>query len=266
MISKYVLKSIFTRCIEDRCPQIAASLAYATLLSLIPLTVILYKIFITLVADASWQLKVQDFVFKSLAPTTADQVKDYFLNSAVQANSLNYFSLLMLLVSVIAMIYTIDKALNSIWHIHKPRYVIRRIFVYLVLLIFGPLAISFSIFISTYFASLPLISKISGIVYDSGSFFWLPVVILWVAFTMLYKWVPDSEIKWSHAFSGATVAVTLFEIAKHGFALYISYFPLYELLYGALASIPLMLIWIYLIWLIVLLGAEITHFLQIPDK
>ena len=266
MTIKYAFKSIFKHCIEDRCPQIAASLAYATLLALIPLTVIVYKIYTTVFIDSIWQLKVQEFVFQSLSPTTADQVKQYLFNSAVHASSLNLLSLSMLLLSVVTVIYTIDKALNSIWKIHKPRYLVRRILVYLALLIFGPLAISFSFFISTYLASLPLIEKISGEVFNSGLFVLLPFVILWTAFTMLYKLVPDCEIKWSHAFSGATVAVILFEIAKSGFALYVSYFPLYELLYGALASIPLLLIWIYLTWLIVLVGAEIAYFLQIRGE
>ena len=79
---------------------------------------------------------------------------------------------------------------------------------------------------------------------------------------MLYKWVPDCEVRWQHAISGATVAVCLFEISKSVFTFYVSHFPTYEILYGALASIPLLLIWIYLTWLIVLIGAEITHFMK----
>lgn len=83
-----------------------------------------------------------------------------------------------------------------------------------------------------------------------------------MAFTMLYKWVPDCQVRWSHAFVGATFAVCFFEVAKVGFTLFVSYFPSYELLYGALAAIPLLLIWIYLTWVIVLLGAEIAYFME----
>ena len=79
---------------------------------------------------------------------------------------------------------------------------------------------------------------------------------------MLYKWIPNCNVSWLNAFSGATLAVFLFEMAKTGFTLYISYFPSYELLYGALAAIPLLLIWIYLTWLIVLIGAEVAHFME----
>ena len=265
MITSQTFKSIFKQCIDDRCPRIAASLAYATLLALIPITVLIYKIYTTAFIDPKLQLKAQAFVFDSLSPATAEQVQQYLFESAVQASSLNIIGLFMLLISVVVMMYTIDSALNSIWKINTPRYLIRRIFVYLALLIFGPLAISFSLFASTYIASQPLIASILGESVENGLFNWLPFVVLWAAFTMLYKWIPDCKVRWLHAFSGATFAVCLFEIAKYVFILYVSYFPSYKLLYGALAAIPLLLIWIYLTWLIVLIGAEIAHFMQTAD-
>ena len=261
MFTAQVVKSIFKQSIDDRCPQIAASLAYATLLALIPLTVLIYKVYSTAFVNPELQLKTQAFVFESLSPSTAKQVQQYLLDGAIQSSNINLLGLFMLLVSVIIMMYTIDTALNSIWKINTPRHLIRRIFVYLALLVFGPLAISFSLFLSAYIASLPLIASILGGSVENGLFNWLPFVVLWAAFTMLYKWIPDCKVRWLHAFSGATFAVCLFEIAKGGFTLYVSYFPGYELLYGALAAIPLLLIWIYLTWLIVLIGAEIAHFM-----
>jgi membrane protein len=261
-ISSKVLRNLIKQCVDDRCPQIAASLAYTTLLGLIPLTVIIYKIFSTAFVEPELQLKVQEFVFNSLSPTTAEQVRQYLFDSAIQASSLNIIALLMLFFSVVVMMYTIDSALNSIWKINKPRYLVRRFFVYATVLIFGPLAISLSLFVSTYLASLPLIADFMNTSVEKGLINRLPFFITWLAFTMLYKWIPDCEVRWFHAFAGGTIAACLFEIAKSGFILYISYFPTYELLYGALASIPLLLIWIYLTWLIVLIGAEITHFMQ----
>jgi membrane protein len=172
----------------------------------------------------------------------------------------------MLIISVVVMMYTIDSALNHIWKINTPRHIVRRFFVYLALLIFGPLAISFSLFVSAYVVSLPLINMLSGSMVNNAVFNWLPFIVLWTAFTMLYKWVPDCKVRWLHAFSGATFAVFLFEIAKSGFALYISYFQTYEVLYGALAAIPLLLIWIYLIWLIVLIGAETACYMRVTDE
>lgn len=261
-ISSKVLKSLIKQCSDDHCAQIAASLAYTTLLGLIPLTVIIYKIFSTAFVAPELQLKVQEFVFDSLSPTTGEQVRQYLLDSAIHASGINIIGILMLFISVVIMMYTIDAALNSIWKINKPRYLIRRFVVYSSVLIFGPLAISLSLFVSTYLASLPLIAEFMDETVEKGLIHGLPFVITWIAFSMLYKWIPDCEVRWLHAFSGGTIAACLFEIAKSGFTLYVSYFPTYELLYGALASIPLLLIWIYLTWLIVLIGAEITHFME----
>lgn len=261
-ITSKVLKSLIRQCIDDRCPQIAASLAYTTLLALIPLTVVIYKIFTTALIAPELQIKVQQFVFNSLSPTTADQVRQYLFNSAIHASNINIVGLLMLFISVVIMMYTIDSALNRIWKINKPRYMLRRFIVYISVLVLGPLAISFSMFISTYLASLPLITDVMDITLEKGFIYHLPFVITWIAFTLLYKWIPDCEVRWLHAFSGGTIAACLFEIAKSGFTLYVSHFPTYELLYGALASIPLLLVWIYLTWFIVLIGAEITHFMQ----
>ena len=152
-ITSKVLKSLIRQCIDDRCPQIAASLAYTTLLALIPLTVVIYKIFTTALIAPELQIKVQQFVFNSLSPTTADQVRQYLFN----ASNINIVGLLMLFISVVIMMYTIDSALNRIWKINKPRYMLRRFIVYISVLVLGPLAISFSMFISTYLASLQML-------------------------------------------------------------------------------------------------------------
>ena len=262
MVINEVVKNIFKQFIDDRCPQIAAALAYTTLLTLIPLTVLIYKVYGAAFVNPALSLKTQTFIFESLSPSMAKEVQQYLLDGAIQGGSLGLFGIFTLLISVIIMMYTIDTALNSIWKIHSPGYLVRRIFVYLALLIFGPLAISFSLFASTYLASLPLIVSLFGESFNHGILTWLPFVVLWMAFTILYKWVPDCQVRWSHAFVGATFAVCFFEVAKVGFTLYVSYFPSYQLLYGALAAIPLLLIWIYLTWVIVLLGAEIAYFME----
>ena len=263
VFNSQIFKNIIKQCFDDHCPQIAASLAYATLLAIIPLSVVVYKIYTAAFIAPEWQQKSQDFIFESLSPTTAEQVRQFLFDSAIQANSINVIGLLMLVISVLFMMYTIDSALNSIWKINTPRHLIRRIFVYLALLIFGPLTISFSLFVSTYLASLPLVSVLLNEAPESGTLNWLPFAVSWIAYVLLYKLVPDCEVKWKQAFLGGTFAACLAEVAKSGFILYVSYFQVYELLYGALAAIPLLLIWIYLTWLIVLIGAEIAHFTRV---
>ena len=266
MFNKHVFISIFKKSLDDRCPQIAAALSYATLLALIPVTVLIYKIFSTAFVNPELQLKTQAFIFESLSPEMAQEVQQYLLSGVLQSSNLSLLGFLMLLISVLSMMYSIDTALNSIWKINTPRYLVRRFLVYLVLLIFGPLAISFSLFASAYITSLPLISSVLGLSFDWGILNALPFIVLWAAFTMLYKWIPDHPVKWLHAFIGATFAACLFQLAKIAFALYVGHFSNYEILYGALATIPLLLIWIYSTWLIVLTGAEIAYFMGIQNN
>ena len=158
MYQSRVFNSLIRQCLNDRCPQIAASLAYATLLALIPITVFTYKLYSAVSIDHFWQLKIQSLVFESLTPDTAEQVQKYLFESSVNASSINILGLLMLLISVLVMMSTIDVALNTIWKINKSRHLFHRVLVYIALLIFGPLAIFFSLFVSTYVASLPLLS------------------------------------------------------------------------------------------------------------
>lgn len=262
MITSHVIKNILIQSIEDRCPQIAASLAYATLLAIVPLAVLIYNIYSTALISPDLQLKTQIFILENFSPSVAKDVQQFLLGGITQAKGINFIGLCMLIASVLITMHTIDSAMNSIWKITKPRYLVRRIFVYLAVLIFGPIAISLSLVVSTYIASIPIISFLVGQSIYGGFLNWVPFLVLLAAFTMLYKFVPDCKVKWKHSISGAIIAVCLFEIAKVCFTLYLSYFPGYEILYGALAAIPLLLIWIYLTWLIVLIGAEITHYME----
>ncbi len=257
-----VSKKLFIQCLHDRCMQLAASLAYATLLALIPMTVLLYKISVLLFAGKGWQLQVQEYVINSLSPATAEQLRQFMAETAQHATSMTLGGVVMLSLSILAMMHNIDTGLNRIWKGAASGYNFRRFLVYLGLLIFTPMLISATVFLTTYVASLPLLSSLSSYALGSSFLSSLSFILLWIAFTVLYKWVPRCFVQWRFAFYGASFAVALFEIAKQGFALYVSIFHNYEILYGALAAIPLLLIWIYLSWLIVLIGAEIAHYLQ----
>jgi len=261
------IKQLVNQFIDDRCPQTAASLAYTSLLALVPLTIVIYKIFSSGIILPEWGQLLEQFVFNNFTPAVADQVHNFIIDSAIQADGLNFAGILMLLVSVLVMMYTIDKAINNIWRIHRPRHIFRRISVYLLILVFGPIAMASSLFISTYLASLPLISQFMEIsIIESDIVQWIPFIVSLVAFTSLYKWVPDVPVSSKHALVGGVIAAVLFDIAKYGFSVYVNSVSSYKLIYGALAAMPLLLIWIYLVWLIVLIGAEISHSLLVFNK
>lgn len=254
------LKQFIFQFINDRCPQTAASLAYTSLLALIPLTIVVYKILSSGIILPEWGQLLEQFVFNNFTPAVVDQVHNFIIDSAMQADGLNFAGIFMLLISVLVMMYTIDKAINNIWRIHRPRHILRRVSVYLLILVFGPIAMASSLFISTYLASLPLINQFMEIsIIESDIVQWLPFIVSLVAFTSLYKWVPDVAVSSKHALIGGVIAAVLFDIAKYGFSVYVNSVSNYKLIYGALAAMPLLLIWIYLVWLIVLIGAEISH-------
>ena len=259
---------IFLHCIRqrflaDRCPQTASSLAYISLLALIPMGVLAYKLLSALhllpvVAE------IQRLFLHLLTPAVAEQVREYFVYSASHVRGITLFGLLTLCVSVMVMMYTIDVAINRIWHIHKPRHLWRRILVYLTILIFGPLSIALSLVISTYLESVAVIRQLYELPLPGSSSMvdLLPLLFIPMAFALLYKLVPDTLVPWRHAIMGGLVAGLLFELAKQGFTLYVLHFATYQKLYGALAVIPLLLIWIYLTWAIVLFGAVVSHCLS----
>jgi membrane protein len=160
------------------------------------------------------------------------------------------------------MMRTIDRSFNAIWQVKKKSSPVRVFLVYWAVLTMGPLLLAISLAVSSYFASLPLISEV--VKSDSAWFKrGVPMLMAFVAFTVMYIAVPNRKVKISHAAIAASVTAILFELAKWGFGLFVKKFSTYQLIFGALASVPLFLIWIQLSWMIVLFGAQICHALEV---
>ena len=160
------------------------------------------------------------------------------------------------------LISTVDKSLNRIWRIHTRRKRITSFAVYWMILTLGPVLIGISILATSY-----IISLFSGSGVDTTSFNnlllrALPFVASLAGFLVLYMLVPNTSVKFKHALAGAVLATVLFELAKKGFAIFVIQLPTYEAIYGALAIIPILFVWVYLSWLIVFVGAEVTVCLQ----
>ena len=152
---------------------------------------------------------------------------------------------------------TVDRSIHAIWRERRSRPFWISILGYTTLLLVSPLLIAVSVSVTTYLMSL------SSAVEVSKRTHWVllnavPSLVSAIAFLLLYKLLPHHPVRWLHAFVGALVASLLFEGAKQGFAVYVANVPGYNVLYGAFVAIPFFLLWIYLSWVIVLLGAEIT--------
>ena len=161
------------------------------------------------------------------------------------------------------MMATIDDALNSIWHVRNRRTFIARFLVYWAILTRGPLLVGVSLISTSYLLSLPVISYVdTSLAVKQNLLAWLPFITTSMAFSFLYILVPNCFVLSRYAVVGGVVAAILFELAKYGFGIYIRTIPGFQTIYGALAVMPIFLIWIYTSWVVVLLGAHISFCLS----
>tara|TARA_B100000929_G_C15490795_1_gene414374 strand:+ start:510 stop:1394 length:885 start_codon:yes stop_codon:yes gene_type:complete len=253
------LFSIFIkRCKEDNITISAGHLAYVTLLSLVPFIMVTFTIMSAFPAFASVRSKLEHFVFSNFVPTASDVVHKYMTDFVGNASQMSAIGILSLLVVALMLISNVDKTLNRIWRTQSDRPIVYTFAIYWMVITLGPLLIGSSVVVSSYLTGLAALTE----EYTPGLGTFLlslvPSGAAMIAFTILYMVVPNRRVFARHALVGAIVATIAFEITKSGFALYVTNFPSYELIYGALAVVPILFLWVYLSWIIVLFGAEFT--------
>lgn len=248
---------------EDRCTRVAAALSFTTLLALVPLTAVTFAVFSTLPVFKPWMQAVQEFLYGNFVPASGEVVSRYLQRFAANAGKLTFWGMLFLGVAALMVLATIEHAFNDIWHVAQQRRRLRRFLAYGALMVLGPILVGLSLSLTSYVVSLfggrP--SSVSGFrVFLFGT---LAILLEYCAFLALYRLVPNHPVKLKHALAGALVAVVLFEITKRGFGHFIVSFSAYRKIYGALAALPVFLIWVFLSWTITLVGAIVTAVL--PD-
>ena len=253
------LFSIFIkRCREDNITISAGHLAYVTLLSLVPFIMVTFTIMSAFPAFASVRSKLEHFVFSNFVPTASDVVHKYMTDFVGNASQMSAIGILSLLVVALMLISNVDKTLNRIWRTQSDRPIVYTFAIYWMVITLGPMLIGSSVVVSSYLTGLAAFTE----EYTPGLGTFLlslvPSGAAMLAFTILYMVVPNKRVFARHALVGAIVATIAFEITKSGFALYVTNFPSYELIYGALAVVPILFLWVYLSWIIVLFGAEFT--------
>ncbi|MEM7173259.1 MAG: YihY family inner membrane protein [Pseudomonadota bacterium] len=243
---------------HDGCLRVAASLSYSCLLALVPMLAIglgllsLFPTFETLQDD------IQSLISKNFLPDAGLQIQDQMGSFVDNARQTTGLGLVALGVTAILLLSTIAGAFNDIWRITRPRPLFTRLVIYWAVLTLGPLLVGASISISSYGFAMVQWSSVE----DYGASFFvgkvLPMVLSALGFATLYIVVPAQRVRWSHALIGAVVAAVLFEVLKRGFGLYIRQSSSYEAIYGAISTIPIFLIWMYLSWAVILYGAVVT--------
>ena len=242
------------RASHDRLKVNAGYMAYITLLALVPLSAVLLSALASFPAFEGAGEQVKQFVFNNFVPAAGDAISAALDSFVANTARMTTVGALALFVTALLLISAIDNNLNYIWRVKKKRRRVYSFSMYWMVLTLGPLLIGSSIALSSHITSLRLLSP------DAVNFVYriMPSLFSYFAFFGLYLLVPNIKVRVSHALFGAFVATLLFELIKGGFALYMSQFPTYHLIYGALAAIPILFVWVYLCWFIVLVGAEIT--------
>ncbi|XNK60322.1 virulence factor BrkB family protein [Vibrio sp. TBRI6] len=260
LITQVVLftRYLFTRMKYDRVNVNAGYLAYITLLSIVPMLTVLLSVLSSFEVFDNAGDALQNFVITHFVPAAGDVVQKALLEFVGNTGKMSAVGGGFLFVAALMLISNIDKNLNYIWRVDKKRRAVFSFSMYWMVLTLGPILVGASIAATSYVTSLNIIDNeaISG-VYNQ-LLRWLPFWLSFFAFVGLYLLVPNKKVRFSHAALGAIVAALLFEASKKGFAVYITQFPSYQLIYGALAAIPILFVWVYLCWLIVLIGAEVT--------
>lgn len=248
---------------RHEAPQNAAALTYTSLLSLVPLMTVTLAVFSAFpVADRVNEM-IQDFVFENFVPASSEVLQQYLSEFSSKAARLTGAGAVFLVIVALLMMGNIDRALNAIWEVRAKRRLATKFLIYWAVLSLGPVLIGASVLVTSYIISLPVLAGAASTGVGRSLLGLTPVAASAVAFTMMYLVVPNRRVRTVHALAGGIFAAILFEGAKRGFGLYITQFPTYEAIYGALASIPIFLVWLYLSWIVVLLGAEVTHCLGI---
>ena len=255
------LRTLRQRFREDRLGLTAGSLTFTTLIGLVPLVTVMLAVFSAFPIFANFQSALEQYFLQSLIPDTiAKPVLKSLTQFAAQASRLGSMGLLVLAVTALAMMLTIDRTLNALWRVRKPRPIAQRVLIYWAALTLGPLLLGVSLS-ATSFA----LSASSGwvAVLPGGVALLLDIVeflLLALAMAGLFHYVPNTVVRWRHALAGGLFVSIGFDLAKRGLAWYVATVPTYSTVYGAFAAVPILLLWIYLGWVIVLLGAVVAAY------
>jgi membrane protein len=231
-------------------------------MSLVPLIVVMLSVMTAFPLFADLQVIIEQFVYKNFLPAAGDTVQEYLTGFVSNASKMSAVAIAFLFLAALLLISAIDKTFNKIWRVYEKRRTITSFAMYWMVLTLGPILVGASIAISSYLLSMVPVDE-----YDVFGLFnilvrTLPLATSIIAFVILYIAVPNKVVPFKSALVGAVIAGVLFELAKKAFALYITAFPSYQIIYGALATIPIIFLWVYVSWLIVLLGSLITVSIQ----
>ncbi|MCO5398580.1 YihY family inner membrane protein [Ralstonia soli] len=259
-LARYALR----RAGEDRLPQVAGSLTFTTVLSLVPILTVAFALFTAFPMFKSFRADIEGYMFSNLVPANISRPILTYLNQfSSNAKGLTAAGLVGLVVTSVMTMLTVENALNAIWRVRQRRPLAQRVLVFWALMTFAPVLIGASLSVSSYLVSISA-GYVHKLPFGLGVIVGvIPILLSAIAFAMLYVFVPNTNVQRRDAFAAGLIAAVAFEFAKRGFGSYVAHIPTYTAVYGAFAALPIFLTWIYVSWLVTLLGATIASILPV---
>lgn len=244
----------------------AAALTYTTLFALVPLITVTFSALSMIPALQESKGEIEQLLMGSLVPSSGDAVMGYLSEFSEQARKLTTIGIILLMVTAFMMLRNIEDSFNQVWLLKRGRKGLSSFLLYWAILSLGPLMLSAGLAVSSYISSMSLWKEdwvptsgvlLLGIV--------VPYITSFLVFTLIYWAVPNCKVPLKHAATGGAIVALLFELGQEVFAEASTFFPTYQLIYGAFAAVPLFLLWLFLSWSVILLGAEIVFLLGVSD-
>jgi membrane protein len=265
--------------VSHRCLIGASALSYSTILSFLPLTAIVLVVFSDFPIFAGARSRFLLILLGNFAPEVGENATQWFQDVASNAAKTTAIGVIAFAFTSIMLLATIEDQLDDIWDVTTQRTWVQRISAYWLVLTLGPLLLGGSLSVSTYIDHFASIEGIHGIFAEQTIQEWaarvtyfIPFILEFVSLAFLYCVIPNCRVRWRDGMAGALCAAILMEVLKWAFAFYVSQLSSYSLIYGALAGIPIFLLWMYIFWLVLLFGAEIAaglaprQLLEIPGR
>jgi UPF0761 membrane protein NT05HA_1801 len=241
---------------QNKLTQAAGYLTYSTMLAIVPLIMVVFSIFSAFPVFNEVTGALKEFIFTNFAPSASDMVGQYIDEFVNNSKKMSAVGIISLIVVALMLINSIDRTLNSIWHDTETRPIFTSFAIYWLILTLGPLLVGVSIAASTYVKRM--FESASNFSFGLKLLSFVPFLSTWFIFTLIYMVVPNKKVSIKHSAAGALIAAVFFTLGKQAFTWYIVTFPSYQLIYGAMATLPIMLLWIQLSWTVVLLGAQLA--------
>ena len=257
-ISKQFIIYLTQRVRTDTIFRVAASLSYTSLIAIVPLLAIGLAIFSAFPVFSGVKEQLQEIILQYFVPNIEAEISQYFAEFISATAQLTTIGVICIAVTAILMLSTIEDSLNFIFKVYKPRSIKTRITLYWTVITLGPLLLGTALSLRGYLYTLQKFMPeeiISTQFYISSL---IPSLCTLLALVLLYVLVPNKKVKILHALIGAVVALFMFYLLRKFFGQVISASATYKTLYGAMATLPILLIWIYSSWAVVIFGAVVT--------